>query len=286
MPATHTSLPLSHHPPHAGAWGRAIVANPWVQRLVRFGMFVRGIIYFVPGVSALLAALGRTHQSISQQNAIDVLAGQPAGKLLLLILAVGLAGYSLWGVIRAVVDPLNRGRKLGGLLRRFGYLTSATGYVGLLVVTAHYILSSASDNRGPGWAASIRSHPLGTLVVAVIGLCWIFGAGLAQIVDGWREAFMKDFDELHMGPGTRTALRTIGRIGLIGRGIVFTVIGVLLLVSANHASSAHDISMNDALMSILHRPFGRALLALAGLGLMIFGGWDGASRFNDVWSFQ
>ena len=108
-----------------GSFGMAFAANPWVQRLARFGMVVRGVIYLGPGVVALQVAMGQKAATMSQQCTIGIIAVQPAGKALLVATAIGLAGYGLWGIIRAVVDPLERGHQLGGILRRLGYLTSA-----------------------------------------------------------------------------------------------------------------------------------------------------------------
>ena len=80
----------------------------WVEYLSRLGLVVRGIIYFVPGVLALEWAAGRPHRTMSQAGTIDIIGHQPLGRLLLAVVAVGLAGYSAWGLVRAVFDPLQQ----------------------------------------------------------------------------------------------------------------------------------------------------------------------------------
>src|SRR5512143_101328 len=84
-------------------------ANPWVERLERFGFVVRGLIYFIIGVLALELALGAGGATATPTSAIALIGRQPDGKLLLAIVALGLAGYALWGFVRAILDPLGKG---------------------------------------------------------------------------------------------------------------------------------------------------------------------------------
>ncbi|CAA9229253.1 MAG: hypothetical protein AVDCRST_MAG77-909 [uncultured Chloroflexi bacterium] len=44
---------------------------------------------------------------------------------LLAVITVGLAGYALWGVVRAFPDPLRKGSDAKGLAQRFAYFASA-----------------------------------------------------------------------------------------------------------------------------------------------------------------
>ena len=64
-------------------------------------MIVRGVMFFVSGAFAIRLAMGLPHASMTPQGAIQMIGSQPAGRVLLLIIAVGLAGYSIWGVIRS-----------------------------------------------------------------------------------------------------------------------------------------------------------------------------------------
>lgn len=262
---------LAHTRQRAGSFGLAFAANPWVQRLARFGMVIRGVIYFVPGIVALQVALSLRPSVMSQQSTIKLIATQPASQALLVATAIGLLGYAMWGIIRAVVDPLDRGHHIGGILRRLGYLTSAIAYIGMLAATVGYLVTAIAHDSSSNWAASVRSHPLGAVVVAIIGVCWVLGAGLAQVADGWTGSFMRDFDEARMGPAVRRWALVTGRAGMISRGVVFTVIGGLFIISSTHASTRHTVGMDDALLQIFHRPFGRLMLGVAGAGLMAFG---------------
>jgi hypothetical protein len=246
--------------------------HPWLVRFARFGFVVRGIIYFLPGLLALELATGRHGRATTPAGAIDVIAQQPFGRALLLVMLVGLAGYAGWGVVRAVFDPMRRGHSPVGLAQRFGFVTSAIAYAGLFVATAGYLLGSfAHVETVNHWTVGVMAHPGGAILVGVVGLCWVFGSGIAQIVDGWRANFTRDLDLGHIGPGERRWAIRLGRVALIARGAVFTIIGLLLLAASLHLNSRGEGGQDGALLELTHHTFGRVLLGAAGAGLMAFG---------------
>ena len=247
----------------------------WIERLSRLGFVVRGIIYFVPGVFALEWALGRHRQPMTQSSAIDVIGHQPLGRAFLVVVAVGLAGYAIWGVIRAIYDPQHRGHSASGIAQRFGYAASAIAYVGLLFATVRLLTGDLSRvEQHQDWTVGLIARPFGGVIVGAIGLCWIFGSGIAQIVMGWRRSFERDLALERMGRIERRWATGMGRVGLISRGIVFTLIGVSLVAAAFHPQAQSDSGLEGALLELSHQPFGLTLLGAAGLGLMTFGAYS------------
>ena len=85
-------------------------SNPWLEFLERAGYVFRGVLYAVMGVLALGLALGIGGSATDQSGSLRLLAGGPAGKALLLAVVFGLGAYSIWGFVRAIFDPLHRGR--------------------------------------------------------------------------------------------------------------------------------------------------------------------------------
>ena len=71
--------------------------------LARAGLLARGAVYFVIGLLALKLALGIGGKATDQEGAMKAIAAQPFGKVLLVLLAIGLAGYALWRLTRAAV---------------------------------------------------------------------------------------------------------------------------------------------------------------------------------------
>src|SRR5689334_16313035 len=125
--------------------------NPWFERLERFGFLVRGLIYIIVGVLALQLAAGAGGAATSPTSAIALIGRQPAGKLLLVLVIPGLAGYSLWGFVRAILDPLGRGTQAKGLVDRAGFFFSGLSY-GLLIIPAVLTLLDKPSTASAGGA--------------------------------------------------------------------------------------------------------------------------------------
>jgi len=255
-----------------GRMARHASRNAWVERLSRLGLAVRGLLYFIPGLLTVEWALGRSGDEVTPASAIDVIGRLPLGRSLLLVVAVGLAGYTMWGLIRAIMDPLQRGRSPAGLAQRAGYLSSALAYLFLFIATVRILTNGPSSaGQANGWVQVVLTRPFGSTVLVGVGLCWILGSGVVQIASGWTGGFRKDLDLDHMRPAVRHVVVAIGRIGLIARGLVFTIVGLLILGTALHRYAQTQTGIDGALIEVGRQAYGRVLLAAAGIGLMTFG---------------
>ena len=105
-----------------------VVKNTWVEPLARVGYLARGIVYVLVGVLALMVALGLRGATEDKSGALATIAHSTPGKFLLVALAIGLAGYSLWGFVRAIFDPMRKGKSPKGLAERAGFIVSAVSY--------------------------------------------------------------------------------------------------------------------------------------------------------------
>ena len=105
--------------------------NPWMERLTRLGYAVKGFLYVAIGFIAIAGALGKSKTPADQLGAIQEFSKLPYAGILLWVILLGLISYSLWGVIRAALDPFHKGNDLKGLLTRGGYLLSAVTYAHL-----------------------------------------------------------------------------------------------------------------------------------------------------------
>ncbi len=254
--------------------------HPVAGYLMRLGFIVRGIIYFLPGILALRLALdapggGGSGSAITPTGALEMIAQQPLGRFLLIPIAVGLAGYAVWGLVRAVLDPLNRGNSVKGIGARIGYLLSAVAYAGLFVATYNFISGTmAHIPADRDWTAELLAKPSGRWMVGIIGLCWIAGAGITQIVIGWKASFEKDLRQERMSSTERRWAVRLGRVGHVARGVVFTIVGMLVVTAALTIGSQQSRGMDGALLELLKQPYGRILLAAVALGLMVFAAYS------------
>jgi len=256
---------------HLAHGARKFGANHSTEGLVRLGYFVRGLVYLIPGLLALQMAFGMGGKAVTSTGAIQMIGEQPYGKILLVAVAIGLAGYSLWGLLRATLDPLQQGSDAMGLAARFGYIISAIGYAVLVVVTVQYILGIAvGANNSQDWTALLLQQPFGRVLVGIIGLTALID-GLFQIYAGYKVSFKKDLKTRDTSATEKKWAIRIGRFGYLGRGVVYTMIGVFLVQAAVLADSAVAKGFDGTLLVIAASPYGPWLLGIVALGLIAFG---------------
>lgn len=274
MPDPHVHQPafLKRTTRAGGRLARPHVRHAGLERLLRFGLFIRGVIYFLSGMFALEWALGRERQPMTTAGVIDQIGRQRLGTSLLVVVAAGLTAYAAWGIIRAVADPVGHGHSPRGIVLRVGYVMSTIGYIGLLVLTIRLLQGGPALHVQPwDWSAEVLTRPFGGVMVAAIGLAGLFGSGLAQIVTGLRHSFLKDLQLERMGRRERRWAVALGSVALVARGIVYSIAGGMLIAAALHGPSPYGTGLEGALGQLAHRPFGRAMVALLGLGLTTFG---------------
>ena len=67
--------------------------------LSRAGFVARGAVYAIIGILAFRLAIGQGGKITNQQGAFHTVAHQSFGHVLLVLLAIGLGGYSLWRLV-------------------------------------------------------------------------------------------------------------------------------------------------------------------------------------------
>lgn len=254
--------------------GRKAAFSPLMEALTRLGYGVRGLIYFTMGLLAVNVALGKGGAPADQQGAIAAIGRQPAGLVFLWIVLIGLVSYSLWGVIRAVLDPLHKGSDLKGMVTRAGFLFSAVSYA-LLALPTYGLITGASRTAQNGAKtqqsmASVMSTHLGHWVIGLIGLV-IIAVGLYQIYQGFKNSFDKQFQPYAMTAQEMKVVKQLGRFGTATRGFIIALVGVLLCLAAFQSNPNQPIGIDAALTTLMRQTYGFWLLGIVAVGLMAFG---------------
>ena len=201
-----------------------------METLTRIGYAARGVIYIMMGLLAVQVALGKGGTLASPQGAIAAIGKQPAGPILLWGVLIGMISYALWGVVRAVMDPLDKGSGLKGLFARFGFLVSAFGYAILAVATYSYIMGASQSTNGSqtqSFIPLIMGMSWGRIVIGILGLAVLAG-GLYQIYLGLSAGFDRQFQTYALTAKEVKLVQDIGRFGTAARGVVFAVVGGLV----------------------------------------------------------
>jgi fumarate reductase subunit D len=252
---------------------KRVAANPLLELLERLGYAVRGALYAVMGVLALGIALGAGGgETTDLSGSLFFLTGNPLGKLVLIVAAIGLSAYSLWGFIRAVYDPLHRGRDASGYAARLGFISSALSYAAIVFFALQILAGSsgASGDSTQKTIASVLTHPAGGGLTILIGLVAI-GIGLGQFLEAYRATFKEDLKGAEMGASELRLVVALGRFGMFARGVVFVVIGGFVLQAGFHHDAGQAQGIGGVFLFLLNQPFGRLLLGVVALGFVALG---------------
>ncbi len=246
--------------------------SPWMERLMRLGYAVKGFLYVAIGFIAITGALGKSSTPADQIGAIVSLRKLPYASVFLWIILIGLVSYSLWGLVRAVFDPLHKGNDLKGLLARGGFLLSAVTYAALVLPTYHLIQGGASAGAQSNvkLVSSVMNMPMGRWIVGLVGLGAI-AAGLYQMYSGVKMNFDQFYKPYALSPEQFRYAKQMGRFGTIARGVVFSIVGGFIVLAAYQANPGHAQGFNGAFKYLAHQPYGIYLLGIVALGMIAFG---------------
>jgi hypothetical protein len=257
------------HPDLQRATGPAASALDVVTRV---GFAAKGIVTILVGVLALRFALRRGGEITGQQGAVELVLREPFGRLMLAVLAVGLAAYALWMFVAAIVDPERKGQSFQGIAERLGFFVTGVGYT-LLAWTAFNLLVGLP--RGGDRLdlqhviATVLTPHVGRVLVGLVGLT-VMTAGVLQLrlgVTGRFRALLRS----GMSGLERLATGVSGRVGYVTLGVLSLIAGWSLVEVAVEYDPSDVRGWSDALWLLSGMSRGRWLLAAAALGLICYG---------------
>ena len=254
----------------ASGTARRAADSPAARALARAGLTARGILYILIGWVAILVAIGQTSQEADQQGALQLLAGQPFGLVLLWLLGIGFAGYALWRLSEAAFGVTGEGYGAGPRLKS---LIRAVIYAFFAYLTFTIIAGSgggSQKNKQQDMTAKVMHHTGGRWLVGIVGLAIVI-AGLVLVAEGVRRKFLKFLELSQLSYRARRFVEWLGTIGTAARGAVFALAGVLVIQAAVAYKPSKAGGIDKALLTLRNQPFGEFLLILAALGLIIFG---------------
>jgi hypothetical protein len=247
----------------------------WVDRAARLGFVGRGAVYIIIGVLAVQIATGDNRgQQANKQGALQAIADKPFGEVLLVALAVGLAGYALWRFTEAIWGKQDEHDEKKRTAKRLGSAGKGLLYALFCVSTISVLMGGGKGGGGEQkqktWTAKVLDWPGGQLLVGLVGAVIIAG-GAYLVYRGLARKFRKQLDESRMGESTRKATTVLGAVGITARGVVFGFAGALLIKAAVDYNPDEAHGIDGTLRAIAGQTYGQFLLSLAAIGLIVFG---------------
>lgn len=247
-------------------------AEPWVERAARIGFFSIGAVYIIAGGLTAFAALGKGGGTTDRQEALTFILEKPFGKFVLMLMALGLAGYAFWRILSGIIDTDRRGSDLKGWRARGGAIASGILHA-LLMLEIIRMLRGQGSGGGEGtshWISRVLEWPFGRSLVVIAGMIIVI-VGVYQILRAWKSDLSKRLDLGSLEARTRHVVVSLSRFGMAARGVVFVIIGVSVVNAAMRYEPGAARGLSGAYAKVLEQPFGHFLLAIVALGLIAYG---------------
>jgi hypothetical protein len=248
--------------------------HPWLQRARRLGYAARGAVYTTIGLLALRLSLGAGGKTTDSRGAIATLGQAPFGKVLVLALAVGLVGLSIWMLADAVGDP--QGTRRSGFFAgasRLGEAIAGLAHVALAFAAVRLALGGGAARSGDAaaqsWTARALELPAGRWIVLLAATIVVI-VGARRIWGALRRSFLEHLDLSDARPGVRRWAPRLGAAGLTAQGAVFVLVGLFFAVAAMRGDAREATGFDGALAAVARQPSGMALLGALALGLLAY----------------
>ena len=242
-----------------------------LEGLARLGYASKAVIYGIVGVFAILAIANRGGLITDTSGALRVVLAQPFGRLLLVVLAVGLCGYAAWRLLDALIDPDRDGTVFTGLVTRIGNAIRGVIY-GALGIEAFRLVGGIRGSRGDDaelWTARIFTIPLGEVLVGVAG--GIAAAyGVSEVIKGIRGTRDAKVDWSQIPSSVRPAVQRISRFGVAIRGGLISTLGVYLVRAALSHDPNQAAGARESMLRLGGVFEGRWFLGLIAAGLIAY----------------
>jgi hypothetical protein len=241
-----------------------------IERLARLGYASIGIVYALVGILAVASARGERSSTGGQTAAAEFLLGQPFGRLMLAVIALGLTGYAVWRLTSALNDREADGDDTKGIASRLFSALRGLLYGSLAVEIARIAFRGSSSSGGGDaqtrhWTARAMQHPAGRIALAAAGLAAV-AYGAWQLYAAWSSKLSKRLRLGSLDGAMRRKIVAISRFGIAARGVVLFIIGGSFVMAAIHHDASEARGTAGALASLPP-----AMLGVIGVGFIAYG---------------
>ncbi|MQX91919.1 DUF1206 domain-containing protein [Sinorhizobium meliloti] len=235
--------------------------------LAKAGYTARGVVFLL--VAGLALFSGVKGGQPEMKSALLTLLGQPFGRVWVGLIGVGLLGFVAWRLAQSLADSDGHGSDRKGLTVRSALFGSAAIYLGLAgYALGHALFFAGGDQESgeKGLAEWIMSKPFGSYLAIAIGIGFIVG-GVVTAYKG----LTRKFERYLRIPDRNRVLTLICIYGLVARGAVFVIIGILFAYAGFRVDPEQAGSISDALEWLRQLPFGSILYIAVAAGIAAFG---------------
>jgi hypothetical protein len=243
----------------------------WLDRIARVGLVGFGVVHLLVAWLAVRIAWGRGRGEADGTGALRLIAVEPLGALLLAAIAVGLVALALWQT-SLVVWGYRRHRGGKRVERRIVSAGRTVVYLTVGVAAGRFAFgaqasAAAEQERATAGALGL---PGGQFIVGFAGIV-VVAIGAALLWRGLTRGFRENLDVAAMSEGTRRWALRLGQAGYTAKGVVFGIVGLLVIFAAVTFDPDKSRGLDAALKTLAAQPYGRWLLSALALGIACYG---------------
>ncbi len=242
-----------------------------LENFARLGYASKAVIYAIVGALAVLTAMNRGGRITDTSGALRVVLTQPFGRVLLLVVAIGLCGYAVWRLLDAIVDPERHGTSALGLITRTGTAIRGAIYGGLGLEAIELLRGLGRPRRDEteAWTARIFEFPFGDVAVGIAGAI-IAAYGVSQLIRGINGKHDEKVDWSPVPADIRSAIQKISQFGVAVRGALIATLGVFLVRAAISHDPNQAAGSRESMLRLGGLMEGRWFLGVIALGLLAY----------------
>jgi hypothetical protein len=259
-------------PSSAERMGREAHESDWLDHAIRAGLVAYGVVHLMIAWLALQLAFGQGGQGTANSTgAMQALARQPMGEVLIWLVAIGMFLLVLWRLLEAALG--HRDEDGGKRLRkRLTSLGKAILYGTVAVSALRVSMGAGSKSQGgsDSTTAKLMDLPAGVWIVAAVGLA-IIAYGGNMIRRAWNDKFAEHLDAEGKSGDSGRAYLMFGKVGYNAKGLAIGIIGGLFVYAALTHDAQKSGGLDQALHTVLEQPFGQFLLAAVAVGIACYG---------------
>ncbi|TXD48827.1 DUF1206 domain-containing protein [Polaribacter sp. IC073] len=240
-----------------------------IQKIRKFGFITKGVVYGIVGILTFLAALNLGGKVSDKNSVITFLENQVFGKILLLIVGLGMLSYAVWRFYKSYVVL----KKEDGFSKYFlmiDFFIRGIIYGSFAIsILSDFINQPKKGISKETLTAKVLQLEVGNYILYVIAGI-IFISALNQFYIIYKEKFLK-YIEKDKNIESFTFLKTTGKYGILSRGVSFLIFAWFIFKAASE-NNATEIKGTQEMFAYLHNlSFGNVLMAIMALGFLLYG---------------
>jgi len=248
-----------------------------IEWLARAGFLIKGVLYIVIGALALQVAARAGGRLMGTRGALTTVLGQPFGRTLLLVVAIGLLGYAAWRILQGLFDPDRLGNDWRGLPIRASFVVRGVVHaaLGWQAFRLYRGLSASSGTSRREVAAEAFRWPLGDWLVVLAGL-GLIGFAVQQVYAAITCRLERNLDVEEMRRETGEWAVGLSRFGVAARAVVFALLGWAIVAAGWSRDPSEVGTTASSFRTLADQPgaLGRWLLGVAAAGFVAYGFYE------------